>query len=169
MLTKPLPCTWGNNMLRKLWWQNATHVSEDKRCFSTCVEQIPSHASADINCILTWYHYVCVNKCWPNPNVNQHVLTKHLPCQRGNKTHLIMCWLKPIPRQRGMKIYVKMWSSLPMTARTQNIRQHVITEPLTCQRLQKLHLSLFWPNPYPASEVTECILTCLDLKSPLCQ
>ena len=44
------------------------HASNDKRCFSTCVEQIPSNASADTNCISTWYHYMCVNECWPNPS-----------------------------------------------------------------------------------------------------
>jgi len=83
----------------------------------------PSQASEVIKCISTYVHYthvsvatICIwsridqNLSMParTQNATQHVLTKPIPCQRGLKMYLNMCWT--------------------MTSMTENASQHVLTK-----------------------------------------
>ena len=63
--------------------------------------------------------------------VSQHVLTKLLTCLRGDKMYLNMF---DFPWQRNQLMYLNMcWKTHPMPARTQNISQIVLTDPLKWQ------------------------------------
>ena len=91
MLTKSLPCLRGPKMLFNICWPNPSHHSENTKYISTWVWPNFSHTIDDRKCIST-----CVDQTHPMPartkNVSQHVFKKFLPCQRGHKMHLNMCW-----------------------------------------------------------------------------
>ena len=159
-LTIPIPCQWEHKMYSIICLPNPSYDTEDKKCIWTCVE-----------------------KTHPMPartqNVSQLVLNKAVPCQRGDRVYLNLCW--PISRQRGHKMYLNLcWPNIthasedpkcistcvdqipPMPARTQNASQHVLTKPLQCQRGHKMHLNMCWPKLSHVSEDTKYISTCVD-------
>ena len=114
-------------------------------------------------------------------NAFQHVLTKSLPCQRGNKMNLNMWW----PNLSKASYYTKCTSTCvdrthSMLARTQNASQQVLTKPHICQREHKInlnscpmtvrtqkYLNICLPNPVHASEDTSTISTCVDESHPM--
>jgi hypothetical protein len=55
----------------------------------------------------------------------------------------------------------------PMTARTQNVSQHVLTKPLIYQPGHKMHLNMYRRNSSNASKDTKCISTCIDQAHPM--
>jgi hypothetical protein len=125
--------------------------------------------------------------CWPKPsgseriqNVIPHVLTKPLPPQRWQKMHLNMSWHKPSHASEDIKcistcltktllcqedtkfITTCIDQTHPMPARTQNISQHVLNKHKICQRGQKIHLNMYWPNHSHPCEDTKSISTYVE-------
>ena len=126
-----LRCLWIHKIYLNFCWQYLSHDSEDTKYISTCVEQNPLDSEE--------------KRCKPS---------KPIPCQRGNKKYLYLCWTKPHSLsaktydfskivlnkyhqcQREHKIHVKTFvdQNHPMPAMTQKTSQHVLTKHLTCQR-----------------------------------
>ena len=109
VLTNLIICQRGHRMYLNMCWQSPSHASDETKCISTCVDQTPP-ISETID------------------NVSQYVLSKLLPCQRGHKTFLIMCWPTPshISEVRYcIATYVD--QILPITAQTQNVSHLVLT------------------------------------------
>ena len=91
--------------------------------------------------------------CWLYP----------IPCQRGPKMYLNLCWSKPNHVSEETKYFIKCIDQNPhMTERIQNIILHVLTKPLLCQRARKMHINMGWLNSLHASDDTKCISTCVD-------
>ena len=120
VLTKLLPWQRGHKMYLNMCWINPTNASENTKCITKWVDQFPP-IPARIQ------------------NASQHVLTKPLPCQRGNKR--VSPWVD---------------QTRPMPARTQIAFQHVLTKPITSQRGHKMHLIICCQTPpMPASSQNE--------------
>ena len=109
VLSNPLICQPENKMYLNMCWTFPSYASEDSTCISTCGDQShpmpartqnvlymywPNHsdASEDTKCIS-----ICVEQTPPmtarTQKIYQLVLTKHPPCQRGNKMHFNMYWV----------------------------------------------------------------------------
>ena len=72
VLTKPLACKRGNKIYLKMCWLKPSHASVDRKCISTCVEQIhPMLSNTQI------MPQLVLNKSFTRQrNVSQHELTK---------------------------------------------------------------------------------------------
>ena len=71
------------------------------------------------------------------------MLTKPIPHQRGHKMYLIMCWTNPTNPSEDSKC-MSTWVDQTDFARTQNASQFVLIKPLPCQWGQKMNLNLCW-------------------------
>ena len=83
-------------------------------------------------------------------NVSQHVLSKPIPCQRGHKMYLNLCGQTP-----------------PMPARTQNVSQTVLRKRLSFQQERKRRLNFCWQNTTHVSDDRKCISTCKKQTPPI--
>ena len=91
-----------------------------------------------------------LSKCSQNPsltartiNIPQHVLTKAIPFQLGHKMYLNMFCTNPTHASDDTNcISTLIYQFSPMSARTQNLSQHVLTKPNPCQRGLKMYLSM---------------------------
>ena len=163
VLTKPLPWERGHKMYLNLSWPNPSYASEDTKCISTCVDQtLPMSArTQNVSQLVLTKHFSCqqrnkmyLNFWWPNPslaartqNSTQHVLTKPLPCERGHKMYLNLSWPNPSYAREDTKcISTCVDQTLPMSARTQNVSQLVLTKHFSCQQRNKTYLNFCWPN-----------------------
>ena len=88
------------------------------------------------------------NMCCPNRShaseekKSLHVLSIHIPCQRGHKMYLNMCWPKPsLTRENRKCISTCVEKTPPMAAG------------------EKINHNLCWPNPSHACEYQKCIPT----------
>jgi hypothetical protein len=50
----------------------------------------------------------------------------------------------------------------PMSAKTQNASQDVLTKPITCQRADQLHINLSSQIPIHATDDTKPVSTCVN-------
>ena len=101
-------------------------------------------------------------------NSSQYVLTVPLSCQRGQKLHLNVCWLNRFHSSEEIKWISKCVDQThPITARTQNVSQFVMTKTLPWQWGHKMHLNLYWPNPSYAIKDTKCNYTSVYLTPPM--
>ena len=118
-------------------------------------------------------------------NISQLVLTKHIPCQRGQKINLHLC--SPITSHaseytKSISTCVDQPHSLPTSS--QNSTQYVKTKPILNLLGDKMHLSMWWTfpshasdyrnpsqpvltKPIHASENGKCTSTCVDQTQPL--
>ena len=109
-----LACQRGNKIYLNMCWANPSHASEDTESISTCVDQTPH--------ISTRTEYA-----------SQHVFNKYIPCQRGLKIYLNLCWPNTFNASKDTCcISAYLDQTDPMTARTENESQHVFTKPNTC-------------------------------------
>ena len=103
---KPIPCQWAHKRYHNIAWPNITHASKDSKYSSTWIDQNPSMKARTQN-------------AW------QHVLTKPLPCQRGQKMHLNMCWRNPSLISEDRKcISSCVVQTFPMLAKTKKASQN---------------------------------------------
>jgi hypothetical protein len=164
LLNKPIPCRQEHKLHHNMLCPNVTHVSEDTKGSSTCVDQTHS-MQRDTKFIST-----CVDQTFPMPartqNVSQNVLPK--TSQQGNKVHLNICGPKSFHASKDIKCTSTcVGQTPPMPAGIQNATQYVLTKPIPCQRGHKIHLNLCWPNPSHASNESKCITICVDQTHPL--
>ena len=95
-------------------------------------------------------------------------MTKLSPCQWGHKMYLSICWPNPTHASEDAK-----WNSTcivqsqPLPAWMQNASQQELSKDIPWQRIQNMHLNMWWPNPSHSSEDTKCILTCVDQIHPM--
>ena len=141
VLTLVIQCQQGHKMFLSLCWPNLSHASEYTKCISRREWQThPMPARTHI--------------------VSQHVLTKTIPCQRGQKNHRNMCWANPSHSSEDKKcISPRFDKAHPMPARTQNVTEIVLTKSIPCQGGKKC----FWicidqTTSMPAS-TQKCITT----------
>ena len=84
VLTKPLAFQRGHNRHFNTFWQNPSHDTKDKKCFSTCDDET-HHMPAS----KTKYISTCVEQTYLMPartkNISQLVLNRHIPCLWGQK------------------------------------------------------------------------------------
>ena len=70
---------------------------------------------------------------------------------------------KPLPFIGRQKMYIScVEQTRPMSTRTQNAYQLMLTTTIPCQRGHKMFLNLCWPNVSLACFDRKCILTCVD-------
>ena len=98
-------------------------------------------------------------------NEYQHEITNSLPCQRGLKKHLNMCWPIAARKQNVSQLVVTETHTMP--AKIWNSSQHVLTKLKTFKRGHKVHLNLCWANHSHVSEYTKYISTSVDHAQPL--
>ena len=148
VLKKSIPCQRGHKICLNLCGPNLSLAWEDTEYISTCVDQTNLTTAR-------------------TQNVSQVVLTKHHSCQPGPKMHLNLCWPDASHASEDPKcISTCVDQTPPMTARTQNASQHVLTKRLPCQRGNKTYLNMCWPNLSNDSEDTKYISSCVD-QTPL--
>ena len=113
--------------------------------------------------------------CWPNPShtsedtkcISTRVEKAPLS-RRGHNIYLNLCWPSSSHGSEDTKCISNcVDQTRPMTARTQNESQRVLTKPLSCQRVHKMHLIMGWPNSSLASEYTKFISTRVDQTEPI--
>ena len=180
VLTKLNPCQWRHKMYRNMCWPNPYLGNADTRCMWTSqqvlIKHLPCqrrhnmfwpnyfHAIEDTMYILTKYISLWVR----TQNVSQLVLTKRLQCQRGHKMHLNMIWPNPSNASEDTKcISTCVDQNSPMSARTKNISELVLTKPISWLLGHKMYIKLCWPNPTHASENTKCFSACVDKNPPI--
>ena len=139
------------------WWQNPSHTSEDRKCISTCWPNL--HLAREDNKCTS----ICVDLSPHMPariqHVFWHVMNIPNPCQ--NISQLVVS--KPTHVSKDKKcISTCVHQTTPIPARTQNVSEDVFTPSLKCQRGQKIHLNMWWPNPTHACEDTKCNSTFVD-------
>ena len=105
----------------------------------------PSHGSEDTKWIPP-----CVDGTHPmsmgTQNTCQYSRTNRLPCRRGHKICLTLCWKKHIPRQWRQEMHLSMcW-----------------TKVIPFKRGHKMHISSYWPYTYHLSEYINSISTLVD-------
>ena len=77
--------------------------------------------------------------------------------------HFDSCWPNPSIANMNTKcVSTCVDQTNPMPVRTQNVSEHVLTQPLKCQRGHKIHLTMCCPIPSYAWEDTKCPSTCVD-------
>jgi hypothetical protein len=131
----------------------------------------PSHASADWKFITP-----CVDQILPMPatthNISELALNKPLPYQGEHKIYFNLCWQNPSHAMEDTKCNLicvaKALTCLPghtkyiptcvdkippMTARTQNVYQLLLTKPLPRQWRHKLQLIMCWSDTSHPSEL----------------
>ena len=84
-------------------------------------------------------------------NISQLMLTKPLPCQRGHKIYLTLCWQNISHAREDTKCSLICVDQGPKMAAWTH----------------KIHLNMRWQNPSHDSEDTKCISTCVDQTPPL--
>ena len=138
-LNKIPQCQRGQKLHLNMHWPKPSHASEDKKCISKCVgKNQPMPARTE--------------------NASQHVLTKCLPYQRRHKMHLSLCWPNPSHASEYTKFTLTcVDKNNPIQTRTHYESQHVLTKHIPCQRVHKIYLYMWWPNPSHASEDTKWI------------
>ena len=124
-------------------WPNTSNASEDKMYQKVCY-LIPSDAKKITKCISTREDKMNLNLFEQTPrmpvrtqNAHQHVMNKHISCQRGYKLHLNMCW--------------------PISSRANEDSKCISTcadQTHPCQRRPKLYLNMCWPKLSHTSEDT---------------
>ena len=91
-----------------------------------------------------------LNMCWPNPT---HA-SKHTKC-------IWTCFDYINDANEDTKC---IWTCIEQTnsisARTQNVSQHVLTKQIPCQRGRKMNLNMSWSNPSHTNQAKQCISTC---------
>ena len=112
-------------------------------------------------------------------NVSQHVLTKPLPCQRGHKIYLDVCWQNPFLASKDTKCIstcvdqtlsmqaTTQNASPPMPARKRNVTLNVLTKLLSCQQGHEIYLKLWWLNLSHMRDDIKCISTCVEKTPPI--
>jgi len=96
------------------------------------------------------------------------VLNNPITCQGEHKMHLILCRLNPSHASKDTKcISSFVEQTHPMPARTQNVSQHVLNNPITCQGEHKMHLILCRLNPSHASKDIKCISRFVEQTHPM--
>ena len=142
-----------------MYWANVSHATNDKiRIFNMCWPK---------SSLCQREHKMHLNLCWQNLlhawNAFQYVSTKPIPCQIENKMHLHFCWPNPTHVGEETKfISTCVEKTHPMTDRTQNVSQHVLTKSLLCQRGHKEHLNMCWSYLSHASNEEKCISSFVD-------
>ena len=127
VLAKHISCQRGHQMHLNLSCLNPSHASEDTKCILTCVDQTTPMQARE-------------------QNESQRELTNPLPCQRGHKIYLNLCWPNPFFAGKDTNfISTNVEEIHPMPVRTQNT-----------------YLIICWPNPSHASEDTKFISTCVE-------
>ena len=154
-VTKTVPCQQEHKMHLNLCWPNLSHASED---ISTCVDQTPLMAATRQNIpqlVLTKPRtcqrcHMHLNMCWPIPSYaiedtkfipacvdqtkpSQRIFKMHLKIYYPNLTHAI---------QDTKYISNCVDQTYPMPARTQDVSQLVLTNPLPCQRGNTMYLKI---------------------------
>ena len=115
-------------------------------------------------------------------NVSQLALIK---CQWVHKMHDFMCWpMHPMPvRTKNVSECDDQTPALPAVTQnesqhvlskripwkgsTQNVSEHVFIKFLLCQRGNKMHPNMCWPNPSHASKDWKNISTCVQKIRPM--
>ena len=112
----------GHKIHRNKCWRNPSHASEHTKCISKCANETSSIPAR-------------------TQNIYQIVL--NIPCQRGHKIDLNLCWTN-ISNASGITKYILpcVDQTYPMPAKTQNLSQHELIKPLSCRKHEKyLNLS----------------------------
>ena len=91
-------------------------------------------------------------------NASQHVLTKHLMCQRRHKMHLNTCWPNPFhaceDTNASQNILTKYsYANMDTKFISHKIHQHALTKTFS---------SKCWLNPSLANENTKSFSNCVD-------
>ena len=164
VLTKPIPCQRGhkmhlnmcrpcqpgNKMNLNMCWPNADMPARTQN-ISQLVLTKPTPCKGG--------HKMYLKRA-RKQSVSQPVLTKPFLFQRRHKIYLNLCWPNPSHTREDTKyISTCVYQNHPMSARTQNSSQLVLTKPLTCQQWVKMYNNLRWPNPSLAIENTKFIST----------
>ena len=88
VLTKSIQCQWKSKMHLNMCWPEPSHAIEHSKRISTCVDQIPPMPASTHNISR-------VEQAAPMSAGTQHifqlVLTKSIPCQRGNTEWISTC------------------------------------------------------------------------------
>ena len=158
----------GHKMHRYLWTRSmpakTQHVTttrslarEDTKCISTCIDPTPPMSLRA-------------------QNVSLHVLSKPIPCLRGHKIYLNLCWPNPFILQRKHRKHLNLcWTYLSHasvdtkcitfddhTNPIQNASQYVLTKRIPRERENKIYLKMCWQNPSHTREDTKCISKYVD-------
>ena len=121
---KPISLQRGQKLYFNMSWSNPSHASEDTKCISTCIDKTPPMPAR------TQY-------------LSQHVLAKPFPRQRGHNMHFNMCWPNASHVSEDTKwISTCVGQMPPMSARTQNAPEHVLTKPIPSQLGINIHLNM---------------------------
>ena len=118
-------------------------------------------------------HKMHLYMCSPNPS-HASKDTKYISTC-ADQTYLFeskdtkcICWTNASNAREDTKcIQTCVVQSHLMSARTQNVSQHVLTELIPCQRGHKINFNMSWANPNHASTDTKCILTWIDQTQPM--
>ena len=107
----------GVKMYVNMCWTNSNHASEDAKCNTTCVDQIPLMPVR-------------------TQNVSQLEMTKRTPCQRGHKMYHNLCWPIPSHATKIIKcISTCVYQTPPMPARIQIVSWHEISIQIPFQQV----------------------------------
>ena len=147
VLIKAVSCGRGQKMPRNMCWPNLAHANGHSNSISTCMYHNmcwpnPTHAREDSQCkqCFDQTHHIPARTQY----ASKHVLIKPIPCQRGHKIYLNMCWPNNSNVARTQHVSQQTDS---MPARTQNISQLVLTKCIPCQLRNKKYLKMCYPNP----------------------
>ena len=130
-----LRCLWIHKIYLNFCWPYLSHDSEDTNYISTCVDHNPLDSEE--------------RRCKPS---------KPIPCQRGNKKYLYLCWTKPLPCLQKHKIFLKLcWINTTNANEDKKyMLRHLLTKPMPCQQWHKRHPHMFCLNTSHASEDIKC-------------
>ena len=156
--TNPIPCQRGQKIYLNSCWPKPSHARVDTKCVPTCVDQTPPMPARTQN--------LC-NMCCKIPlnaiegkHVSQHMMTKPLPCQRGNKVHLHLLWPNPsYIGENTMYIWTCVDQNPWKPTRTQHVSQHALSNPSHTIKDTKC-INICWPNASHSNEDTKSISTC---------
>ena len=170
VLTKPIPCRSAHKMHH--------HMRSPKPAMLSRTHNASQHV---LTKILPYQrvHKLHLKMC----------LQKTIQCYQEHKTHLNPYWTNPYHAFKGkicitnrddqthpmtartqdvsQPVLTKPISTCidethPMQARTQNASQHVLMKLIQCKRGHKIHLNVYRPSSYNASDGKKCISSCVD-------
>ena len=146
MLTKANPRKREHKMHLNVCWPNPSHAREDTRCNSIYWPNA-SNVGEDTKCISNSVdHKMHHNMFWPNPSY-ACVSIKCTLTHVENKMHLNKRWPNTSHATKDSKCFSTIVEEIQhMPATTSNASQHVLMNPLPCQRENKMNLNMWWPN-----------------------
>jgi len=114
-------------------WPNIVHASESTNCNFNMSSQKPTQCQKGLN-----------------------MLTNHVPCQRGNKSDLNLCWINPVHACKQSKcISINIDYTLRTLESKQNLSQR-LTILISCQRGRKC-ISSYVKKTFPKTASTQIV------------